>query len=198
VTRYSQEFWINKDTNKAIIPIMRNASTSIKNVLSQHKQWQESHTFVDVNNKFYTVWRDPYWRFLSALGRELSDILDNHKGNERSILENYIIEWSENPDSMLQLKHMLSQTDTCKGATEPGSDIIVYRFDCLQKMMQEATQLDVHMPLLNESAKHHYIILEFLDKYHTKWMEGWHQDRYKQDYLTWSQLTNSETCVISN
>ena len=139
---------------------MRNASSSIKKVLSQHKPWRESHTFVDVNTKFYTVWREPYWRFLSALGRELSDILDNHKGNERSTLENYINEWSDNPDSMLELKHMISQTETCKGATEPGSNIIVYRFDCLQKMIQEATKLNILMPVLNESVKHHYVILE--------------------------------------
>ena len=93
---------------------------------------------------------------------------------------------------------MISQTETCKGATEPGSNIIVYRFDCLQKMIQEATKLNILMPVLNESVKHHYVILEFLEKHKTRWMEGWHQDRYKQDYDTWNQLTNSETCLISN
>ena len=198
MTRYSQEFWINDDTHRAIIPIMRNASSSIKKVLSQHKPWRESHTFVDVNTKFYTAWREPYARFLSAIRRELQDILDQHPGNERKAMNDTIDMWNKNPDIMLDLTHTISQKDICIGATNEGTNVKVFRFDLVDKMMREALGYNVTLPILNQSTEIDPLILEFISDTESKWMEGWHQDRYKQDYVTWNQLTNSETCVISN
>ena len=197
MTRYSQEFWINDDSNKAIIPIMRNGSSSIKQILSKDKAWRESHTFVDANVKFYTVWRHPYKRFLSAIGRELSDILDKHKGREREVLNNYRHEWSNHPDKMLELRHMIGQMETCKGATESGSNITIYNFPGnLHNMMREVLGKTVHMPVLNTTKEHHYTILEFVENQSARWMEGWHQDRYRNDYEIWDQLLKADTLSI--
>ena len=72
----TQGHWVNLDRKIAVIPIMRCASSSIDAVLSKHSDWKKfNNRECSKDYKFFTVWRDPYIRFISALSRELSRIL---------------------------------------------------------------------------------------------------------------------------
>ena len=140
MTNTAQEFWVNDAVGKGVIPIMRAASSSVKEVLRNESGWTEEHQLQSVHKGyiFYTVWREPYKRFLSAIGRELQDILDQHPGNEKTAMSDTIESWNNDPDMLLDLTHTISQRDICVGATNEGTTIKVFRFDLVKNMMEEA------------------------------------------------------------
>ena len=195
VTDTAQEFWINKKTNKGIVPIMRAASSSIKQILSDEPGWVESHSLQTVYKtyQFYTIWREPYARFLSAIRRELQDILDQHPGNERKAMNDTIDMWNKDPDIMLDLTHTISQKDICIGATNEGTNVKVFRFDLIDKMIGEALEYTVTLPTLNQSTEIDPIILEFISNTESKWMHNWCAKNYQTDFAIYNQLLKFNT-----
>ena len=199
MTRYSQEFWINDAIGKGVIPIMRAASSSVKEVLRGESGWSEKHQLQSDHKGyiFYTVWREPYKRFLSAIGRELQDILDQHPGNEKSALDDTIELWNKDPDILLDLTHTISQKNICVGATNEGTTIKVFRFDLVNAMMEEALEKSVTLPTLNKSTEIDPIILEFISDTESRWMHDWCAKNYQTDFAIYNQLLKFNTLSIN-
>ncbi len=199
MTNTAQEFWVNDAVGKGVIPIMRAASSSVKEVLRNESGWTEEHQLQSVHKGyiFYTVWREPYKRFLSAIGRELQDILDQHPGNEKTAMSDTIESWNNDPDMLLDLTHTISQRDICVGATNEGTTIKVFRFDLVKNMMEEALEKTVTLPTLNQSTEIDPIILEFVSDTKSRWMHNWCAKNYQTDFAIYNQLLKFKTLSIN-
>jgi len=194
--RYAQGHWVNLDRKIAVIPIMRSASSSIGEVLSRHADWKKfNNKECSKDYKFFTVWRDPYVRFISALSRELSDLCDQHKGNEKEIIQKTTTAWLDNPALILDLNHTISQTEYCRQVVPKHSTVTVYNITKLKTMLGKAFVSD-SIPHLNPSVDYHIDIKKFFDS-EKEFMRKWCEQEYKEDYVTWSQLTKADTLPIN-
>ena len=197
--RYAQGHWVCLNRKIAVIPIMRSASSSIDAVLSRHADWKKfNNRECSKDYKFFTVWRDPYIRFISALSRELSDICDEHKGNEKEIIHKTVTAWSDNPDLILDLDHTISQTEYCRQVVPNHARITIFKIDKIKTMLSNLiTDPGKHvvMPHLNPSADYHSDIKKFFDS-EKNFMKKWCEQKYKEDYDVWERLLNSDTLSI--
>jgi len=195
----TQGHWVNLDRKIAVIPIMRCASSSIDAVLSKHSDWKKfNNRECSKDYKFFTVWRDPYVRFISALSRELSDICDEHKGNEKEIIHKTVTAWSDNPDLILDLDHTISQTEYCRQVMPNHARITIFKIDKIKTMLSNLITgpgKHVVMPHLNPSVDYQLDIKKFFDS-EKNFMKKWCEQKYKEDYDVWERLLNSDTLSI--
>ena len=195
--RYAQGHWVCLNRKIAVIPIMRSASSSIDAVLSRHADWKKfNNRECTKDYKFFTVWRDPYVRFISALSRELSDLCDHHKGNEKEIIQKTTTAWLNNPAFISDLNHTISQTEYCRQVVPKHSTVTVYNITKLKTMLGEALPLMGSVPHLNPSIDYHTDIKKFFDS-EKEFMRKWCEQEYKEDYVIWDQLTKADTLPIS-
>lgn len=196
-SKYTQGHWINLDRKIAVIPIMRSASSSMNEIMSKVPNWKKFHNKeCSKDFQFFTVWRDPYVRFISALSRELSEICDPHKGNEKEIIQKTVTAWLDNPDLILTLDHTISQTEYCRQVVPKHSTVTVYNITELNTMLADSAGVSSVIPHLNPSSDYQPDIKRFFDT-EKNFMQKWCEQEYKEDYNTWDQLTNADTLSIN-
>ena len=131
----TQSYLVNSQTKVAVIPIMRNASSVLEFVL-QNDGWiisKDRNPSSDFT--YYTVWRDPYERLVSALQRELCEVYDQNLHRTHAAVNAQMNEWSNNPQSIFDLNHTISQYDTCIDIVPQNEKLIVYPYAEIESML---------------------------------------------------------------
>ena len=197
----TQSYLINTQTKIAVIPIMRNASSMLEHVL-QKDGWAITREQMEHGYTYYTVWRDPYARLISALKRELCEIYDQNLLNTSLAIEKQMFEWSTHPASIFELNHTISQYDTCVGILPTGSKLHVYSYAQIHSMLFAATgKLYNDTPKMNVSADYPPPIVELWQEgsVYTReplWMSGHVTKEYSKDYDVWDRLLKSDSLSI--
>ena len=200
-SKLTQSYLINQETKQAVIPIMRNASSMLEFVL-QKEGWSICRDKLTDDWTYYTVWRDPYQRFISSLHRELCEVYDKNLHRKDAAIEQQMIKWSNNPELMLELDHTLSQFDTCEGIVPQNCNLHVYSYEAIELMLFDVTgkQYD-NTPIINASIDYPKWIVSLWqgDTVYTReplWMSGWCRKEYGRDYETWEKLLKADTLSI--
>ena len=197
----TQSYLINTQTKTAVIPIMRNASSMLEFVLKKDN-WEISKQQVEPGYTYYTIWRDPYARLVSALKRELCEVYDQNLLNIQSAIEKQMYEWSTYPASIFELDHTISQYDTCVDIMPTGSQLHVYPYAQISSMLFAATgKLHNDTPKMNVSADYPPPIVELWQEgsVYTReplWMSGWCRKEFSKDYDVWERLLKADTLSI--
>jgi len=198
----TQSYLINNQTKTAVIPIMRNASSMLEFVLQKNGFTISKDRYPKGNFTYYTVWRNPYERLISVLQRELCGVYDNNLSRVHAAIEDKMNYWSNNPQSMFELDHALSQYDTVVDIVPEKEKLIVYPYEAIESMMFEATGIVFdNLPRLNVSADYPSPVVALWqgDTAYTReplWMSGWCRNKYEKDYEIYERLLNSETVSI--
>ena len=198
----TQSYLINIQTKTAVIPIMRNASSMLEFVLKKDGWVITKDRYLSADFTYYTVWRDPYERLISALQRELCEVYDQNLHRTHAAVDAQMNEWSNDPQSIVDLNHTISQYDTCVDIMPTGSQLHVYPYAQISSMLFAATgKLHNDTPKMNVSADYPPLIVELWQEgsVYTReplWMSGWCRKEFSKDYDVWERLLKADTLSI--